>query len=234
LYKNLRRFRDPLSLHPQGREKPPTFQRPTQSPSQGNRKITDVSETHSISIPREQKNHRRFRDPLNLHPKGTEKPPTFQRSIQSPSSGKRKTTDVSETHSISILREQKNHRRFSDPLNLHPQGTEKPPTYQRPTQSPSSGNRKITDVSETHSISIPREQKNHRRFRDPFSLHPQGREKPPTFQRPTQSPSQGNRKTTDVSETHSISIPREQKNHRRFGDPLSLRPQGTLFPEDGE
>jgi hypothetical protein len=80
--------------------KPPTFQRHTRLHTQG-------------------KNLRRFRDTLRLHPQGKKpptfqrhtrlhtqgkKPPTFQRHTPSPSSGE-KTSDVSETHSISILRE---------------------------------------------------------------------------------------------------------------------------------
>jgi hypothetical protein len=49
--------------------KPPIFQRPTQSPSSGNRDL------------------RRFRDPLSFHPQG------------------KVISGLSETHSVSILRE---------------------------------------------------------------------------------------------------------------------------------
>jgi hypothetical protein len=66
LFKNLRRFRDTLRLHPQGK-----------SSGANHLKTSDVSETHSAFILRES-------DLVSI----VQKPPTFQRHTVSTSSGK--------------------------------------------------------------------------------------------------------------------------------------------------
>jgi hypothetical protein len=165
-----------------------------------------------------------------------------------------KTSGVSETHSVSILREislptfqrytpapssGKDHfRRFRDTLRLHPQG--------KITSDVSEAHRlhaqgKITsDVSEAHSVSILRERslptfqrhtpspssgKDHfRRFRDTLRLHPQGNITSDVSETHRLHP-QGNI-TSDVSETHSISILRERT--------LSLRVETECVYETSE
>jgi hypothetical protein len=90
LFKNLRRFRDALSLHPQGSYQfpwePPTFRRHTQPPSSGKLSISlrtsDVSETHSASIFREVNNF-----PEDLRRFGDTQPPSSRKVITFPEGG---------------------------------------------------------------------------------------------------------------------------------------------------
>jgi hypothetical protein len=84
-----------------------------------------------------------------------------------------KTTDVSETHSVSILRESGPCQLFkTDVSEMHPVSIQR---ESGPCQF-----LKTTDVSETHSVCILRESgpcklfKNHRLFRDTLHVHPQG------------------------------------------------------------